>query len=419
MINSKMMPIVGFLFCNAILCTCYFGTTLGAGGTYEIALQKYLRWNYTYMNENCTNAGGGRNLCKDIRICTPAVASLAMNGWPTLCGWVGKGVPKVCCGLPLVLGPVLLNKVNEEKARKRRCGTRIYEPKLSETENRYFEILKTIPEPDTSDPSKFDPPLAPTESIVLPIGGTPSRQGDFPWMVSIRRAGSHWCGGTLIDRQHILSAAHCFVLNNRRPDPAEFTVHVGNIHVDEGYPYAVKKIVVHPKYHPDFHYNDLAMLTISEEILHPLIAHICLPSPRISDMNLTGANSTILGWGDTAFGGFSTSVLHIVDDVPIVSNEQCKRAYRRISDSKLPNGITDDLICAGEEEGGKDACQKDSGGPLMYKAKKNNLPHYHPDIPWVLVGVVSFGYLCGEPGVPGVYTRVSSHMDWISKAMNE
>ena len=87
--------------------------------TYEIALQEYLRWNYTFVNENCTNAGGGINPCEDIRICNPAVASLAIGGWPTLCGWVGKGVPKVCCGLPLVLGPALMRKVDEEKARKR------------------------------------------------------------------------------------------------------------------------------------------------------------------------------------------------------------------------------------------------------------------------------------------------------------
>lgn len=71
------------------------------------------------MNENCTTAGGEVSPCEDIRTCNFAVASLAMGGWPTLCGWVGKGVPKVCCGLPLVLGPALMKRVNEEKARKR------------------------------------------------------------------------------------------------------------------------------------------------------------------------------------------------------------------------------------------------------------------------------------------------------------
>lgn len=91
----------------------------------------------------------------------------------------------------------------------------------------------------------------------------------------------------------------------RKPIPEEFTVHVGNIHVDEGYPYTVKKIVLHPKYHPDHHYNDLAMLTISEEILIPFIAHICLPSPRLSNTDITGKETTLLGWSTASFREYS------------------------------------------------------------------------------------------------------------------
>lgn len=91
-------------------------------------------------------------------------------------------------------------------------------------------------------------------------------------------------------------------ISRQRPNPSEFSVRVGNIHVDEGYPYEVKKIVVHPQYNPKYHYHDLAMLTISEEILNPVFAHICLPSPRLSAMDLTGLNTTLLGWGDTSYG---------------------------------------------------------------------------------------------------------------------
>lgn len=100
---------------------------------------------------------------------------------------------------------------------------------------------------------------------------------------------------------NILTLAFFF---RRRPNPAEFTVHVGNIHVDEGYPYAVEKIILHPKYHPDHHYNDLAMLTINQEILTPFIAHICLPSQNLSNTELTGKETTLLGWGDTTFGKY-------------------------------------------------------------------------------------------------------------------
>lgn len=56
-------------------------------------------------------------------------------------------------------------------------------------------------------------------------------------------------------------------------------------------------------------------------------------------------------------GGRSTPVLHIVDNLPVVSNEECAEAYQEMSWNVLPNGITDDFICAGLKEGGKDACQ--------------------------------------------------------------
>ncbi|GFY62362.1 clotting factor B [Trichonephila inaurata madagascariensis] len=370
-------------------------------------IQQYLRWKYTFFNENCTSAGGGRNQCMDIRICTFAVASLALGGWPTVCGWVGEKVPKVCCGLPLVLGGALMKKVDEEKARKRECGLTTWGPRLSETENTFFKIKDTLLPVDTSDLSKFDPPLDQSrQNMVSPVGGVVSRQGDFPWMVSIRKNGRHLCGGSLIDRIHILSAAHCFDTYGETLDPTKYTVHVGNIRVDDGYPYNVEKILVHEGYVPRQYYNDIAILTLDQEILSPYVAHICLPPPEIASRSLSRQNTTLLGWGDTSFGGRRTSELHIVDHIPVVPNKECRRAYSTVARTPLPRGITSDFICAGLEEGGKDACQSDSGGPLMYNADYRTS--------WILVGIVSFGYRCGEPGYPGVYTRVSSYMEWIS-----
>lgn len=71
------------------------------------------------MNPGCMFPGPGKNACDDIRVCSLANVSLAMGGQPTLCGWVAAKVPKVCCGLPLVLGPKLMKKVDEEISRIR------------------------------------------------------------------------------------------------------------------------------------------------------------------------------------------------------------------------------------------------------------------------------------------------------------
>ncbi|KFM66487.1 Clotting factor B, partial [Stegodyphus mimosarum] len=410
-----------------ILGILIFRSAIDAQGSqeYEIASpeeiqgeapEDFLRWNYT--SENCITPYR-KNSCKDIRRCNEAVASLALGGWPTVCGTVGKGVPKVCCGLPLVLGQQLTRQVEEEKARNAECGVTYVNYGTSEIENRFYDILRTLPEVDTRNADKFDPPLdVDDEGGIFAVGGAPTDQGRFPWMVSIRKESVHWCGGSLIDRVHILSAAHCFVSKAEPyPDPSKYTVYVGNIYLSKGYPFSIEKIIVHESYQPQTHYYDIAILKLSKEILTSKIPHICLPPPEMAAMDISGYNTTILGWGSTSFGGKGTTVLHVVENIPITPTQECKRIYSQTGRRSLPYGLTDDFICAGLPEGGKDACQSDSGGPLMYK--RGDLPGQNKfDPALILVGVVSFGFLCGEPGFPGVYTRISSYMDWILQNTN-
>lgn len=94
--------------------------------------------------------------------------------------------------------------------------------------------------------------------------------------------------------------------------------------------------------------------------------------------------------------------------IPVVSNDQCKQNYANFKTTVIDNRV----LCAGYTTGGKDACQGDSGGPLMWGNFQNgNLMFY-------LIGVVSYGYKCAEPGYPGVYTRVTSFTDWIQANLN-
>ncbi|KAM3597418.1 uncharacterized protein V6R79_004263 [Siganus canaliculatus] len=83
-------------------------------------------------------------------------------------------------------------------------------------------------------------------------------------------------------------------------------------------------------------------------------------------------------------------------EVPVVGNRQCNCNYG-------VGTITDNMICAGLQDGGRDSCQGDSGGPMV--SKQNNR--------WVQSGVVSFGIGCAQANFPGVYARVSRYQAWI------
>ncbi|KAG5893087.1 hypothetical protein JTB14_029482 [Gonioctena quinquepunctata] len=240
------------------------------------------------------------------------------------------------------------------------------------------------------------------------VGGEEALPGRWPWMAAIFLHGSRrtefWCGGSLITASHVLTAAHCTRDSRQRPFAArQFTVRLGDVDLkrddEPSGPVTLKvsEIRAHKQFSRVGFYNDIAILKLEKPARKSkFIIPLCVPSPQLRNEKFAGRKTTVVGWGTTYYGGKESTVQRQAV-LPVWRNEDCNDAYFQ--------PITDNFICAGYSQGGTDACQGDSGGPLMV----------HWDTRWIQIGVVSFGNKCGEPGYPGVYTRVTEYLDWIQE----
>ncbi len=237
-----------------------------------------------------------------------------------------------------------------------------------------------------------------TEKIV---GGDNADISEFPWQISMQtQSGFHFCGGSVLDEEWILTAAHCVDGSS----PGQIRVAAGITRVstagNQGQLRQVDEIFMFPGYVDPTEGKDVALMRLSSPLdlsastVTPI--DIVTPSDEAAGLAAPGSDVTVTGWGTLSSGGQSPDVLQSVV-VPVVSNAQADSAYNTVN-------ITDDMIGAGLiGVGGKDSCQGDSGGPLVVEG---------PTGP-KLVGVVSWGFGCADPRFPGMYARVASFEQFI------
>ncbi|KAJ2938196.1 hypothetical protein O0L34_g18535 [Tuta absoluta] len=238
------------------------------------------------------------------------------------------------------------------------------------------------------------------------IGGREARFAEFPWQAHVRIS-EFQCGGVLVSRSYVATAAHCV----SRARPRDIAVWLGALDTTAGTDTARKLGVIQKILHPLFQFRmtqpdryDIALLKLSRPITYTShILPICLPD---YDLDLRGKSGVIAGWGktDTSNGHTGTNLLRSAT-VPILSTEQCIKWHQI---KQISVEIHSEMICAGHSDGHQDACLGDSGGPLIVLDSGR----------YYLAGITSAGFGCGVDHQPGIYHNVRLTAPWIKQLIS-
>ncbi|KAI5630397.1 transmembrane protease, serine 4b, partial [Silurus asotus] len=240
------------------------------------------------------------------------------------------------------------------------------------------------------------------------VGGTDTTIESWPWQVSLRWDTQHVCGGSLISKRWVVSAAHCFT--GRIKELSQWSVLLGQTYITTSGGVSMENIVLNHAYNSVTHDYDIAMVRLASDVLPGASIHpVCLPPYQLSIT--AGDELVVTGWGvvhendsltpsSVTLSGQLSNVLQKAT-VPLIDRSTCSNA------SIYGSAVTPRMLCAGFLKGGVDSCQGDSGGPLVFLSSR-----------WHLVGVVSWGGGCARKGLPGVYTDVRQQLNWIYSIMD-
>uniref|UniRef100_A0A8C0FVM7 Peptidase S1 domain-containing protein n=1 Tax=Bubo bubo TaxID=30461 RepID=A0A8C0FVM7_BUBBB len=243
------------------------------------------------------------------------------------------------------------------------------------------------------------------------IGGEEAVPYSWPWQVSVQISDEHVCGGAVLAREWVVTAAHYFHRCVWEYGPQELLAqeNVGACYLFQvGEKRSVKQYIIHPSFNKTTMDSDIALLQLAEPLeFNPYVGPVCLPAKE--EAVQPSRVCVVTGWGAHEAGMQSLEKgrkLHQLE-VPILVLDTCQSYY-----INLPSKVTQRMICAGFPlEEGKDSCTGDSGGPLVCPSEDNSGFY-------TLHGITSWGLGCGEKSYPGVYTNVGVFVDWIKHSVN-
>uniref|UniRef100_G1MUK4 Peptidase S1 domain-containing protein n=1 Tax=Meleagris gallopavo TaxID=9103 RepID=G1MUK4_MELGA len=217
------------------------------------------------------------------------------------------------------------------------------------------------------------------------INGQNAVSGSWPWQVSLQtRSGSHFCGGSLINANWVVTAAHC--------DPFSHVVVLGEYNLgsqtESVQVKTVSKAITHPNWNAYTLNNDITLLKLSSSAqLGTRVSPVCLGGSA-------WLHPLVCTWGDVS-NALASRLQQV--SLPLVSQSRCQQYWG--------TRITSAMLCAGGA--GASSCQGDSGGPLVYQSGNT----------WTLIGIVSWGNSNCNVHTPAVYTRVSHFRNWIDQTV--
>ncbi|KAK6477045.1 chymotrypsin B-like [Huso huso] len=205
------------------------------------------------------------------------------------------------------------------------------------------------------------------------VNGEEAVPGSWPWQVSLQQtSGFHFCGGSLISAQWVVTAAHCSVSTGHRVVVGE---HDRGSDSEAVQIMKVAAVITHPEWNPYTINNDISLVKLT--------------APVSFNARVTS------GWGLTRYNALFTPNKLQQTALPLLTNTECS--------SYWGNKISGVMICAGAA--GATSCMGDSGGPLV--CEKDNV--------WTLVGIVSWGSSRCSTTTPAVYARVTAFRSWVDQ----
>jgi len=238
------------------------------------------------------------------------------------------------------------------------------------------------------------------------VGGTETDANEHPWQALVWKSSfcskASGCGGSLLNNQWVLTAAHCL---KEVKNPADVLVQLGQHDLTKEttdvFRVVAQNLVKHPHYNPNTEDGnvDIALIKLSEKVdflMYPHIRPICLPR-RTSTESYKRSYAMVTGWGLNQTNPDKCPFKLMEAKVKVWSDSDCNgRPYQ---------------LCA--KDGGKDACNSDAGGPLIYPTTVRR-PDGSRTRYLELIGVVNSGPRnCESSADPGVYIRVTSILKWI------